>query len=155
MVACFAQAGPPLPAASPLNHAPCARPAETNAAANKPVTVSSLRMIDRGGAGSVLQLLADNNQSSCVAIQPDPSDPSDDPAAWGERWLAGGWVDGRQLCLVCMRGRPRGGLRPPGRLAPAGWCAHLTPVPLHSAPPPLQPSLTWAIPRLWSLWRWR
>ena len=91
---------------------PLALAAETNAAANKPTSVSSLRVIDRGGAGAVLQALADNNASSCVAVQPDPGDASDTLVAWGERrrmraWRgapAGGWP----VCVAV-----RAGLAPP------------------------------------------
>lgn len=105
----------------PPNRAPCICAAETNAAANKPATISSLRMIDRGGAGSVLQLLADNNRSSCVAIQPDPSDPSGDPDAWGER----GWGRGVVGCSAWQRaGWSQGWRAPRGQPAAACWCTH-------------------------------
>ena len=85
---------------------PLALAAETNAAANKPASVSSLRMIDRGGAGAVLQALADNNASSCVAVQPDPGDASDTLVAWGERRRGDACLQGRACRRVAgMRGR--------------------------------------------------
>lgn len=66
----------PTPAMT-LTSAPCplapTSTTESNVAANKPVAASALRMIDRGGAGAVLQAVADNNATSCVLIQPDPS----------------------------------------------------------------------------------
>ena len=55
---------------SRASKAPCS-PAETNAAANKPVGASALSTIDRGGAGVVLQSAADSNASTCVPLQPD------------------------------------------------------------------------------------
>lgn len=38
-----------------------------------PVTASYLTSINRGGAGTILEALVDNNASSCVQLRPDSS----------------------------------------------------------------------------------